>query len=61
MLDNTGGVGSFNWYRTLYSDSFRINDKCWENTDYLKKCDELEKNLGIRLESLKEYYNKGND
>lgn len=61
VLDNTGGVGSFNWYRTLYSDSFRINDNCWEDTDYLKKCDELEKNLGIRLESLREYYNKGND
>ncbi len=56
MIDNSEGAGSFEWYKTLYTDSFKINDDCFYGTDYLKKCDEMADGMKIRLECLDEYF-----
>jgi len=56
MIDNSEGAGSFEWYKTLYTDSFKINDDCFYGTDYLKKCDEMAEGMKIRLDCLDEYF-----
>ena len=58
MIDNSEGAGSFEWYKTLYTDSFKINDDCFYGTDYLKKCDEMADGMKIRLDCLDEYFNE---
>ncbi len=56
VTEGGGGLGSIEWYKSLYSDSYRINDSMYYDTDYRGKCDEVKERLERRMKVLEDYF-----
>ena len=56
VIDGKGKLGSIEWYKSRYTESYRMNDEMFYETDYRAKCDEVKERLGRRMKVLEDYF-----